>query len=72
MIVGEGEARNLWMGTFHSVFARILRIEGERLGYPSNFTIYDAEDARKTLANIIKEKSLDKDIYKVKSVLSRI
>ena len=72
MIVGVGEARNLWMGTFHSVFARILRIEGERLGYPSNFTIYDAEDARKTLANIIKEKSLDKDIYKTKSVMSRI
>ena len=43
-IVGDGEAKNLWMGTFHSVFAKILRIEAERLGYPTNFTIYDADD----------------------------
>jgi len=71
-IVGESEAKNLWMGTFHSVFARILRIEGERLGYPSNFTIYDSEDSKKTINLIIKEKSLDKDVYKTKQVMGRI
>jgi len=71
-MVGDGEAKNLWMGTFHSVFARILRIEAEKLGYPSNFTIYDADDAKKVVTNIIKEKNLDKEIYKAKSVSSRI
>lgn len=71
-MVGESEAKNLWMGTFHSVFARILRIEAEKLGYPTNFTIYDADDAKKVITNIIKEKNLDKDIYKAKSVSSRI
>ncbi|WP_417588979.1 ATP-dependent helicase [Owenweeksia hongkongensis] len=71
-IVGGNEAKNLWMGTFHSVFAKILRFEADRLGFPSNFTIYDAEDARKVIANVIKEKNLDKEVYKVKSVASRI
>lgn len=71
-IVGVSEAKNLWMGTFHSVFAKILRFEADRLGFPSNFTIYDAEDSRKVIANVIKEKNLDKEIYKVKSVASRI
>jgi DNA helicase-2/ATP-dependent DNA helicase PcrA len=71
-IVGPSEAKNLWMGTFHSVFAKILRIEADRLGFPSNFTIYDAEDSRKVLANVIKEQSLDKEIYKPKSVARRI
>lgn len=71
-LVGETEAKNLWMGTFHSVFARILRIEASKLGYPTNFTIYDAEDSKKVVANIIKEKNLDKDIYKAKSIISRI
>jgi DNA helicase-2/ATP-dependent DNA helicase PcrA len=71
-IVGASEAKNLWMGTFHSVFAKILRIESERLGFPNNFTIYDAEDARKVISNIIKEQSLDKEIYKPKSVARRI
>ena len=71
-IVGESESKNLWMGTFHSVFARILRIEAERLGYPTNFTIYDADDSKKVISNIIKEKNLDKDIYKAKTVSSRI
>ena len=61
-IVGDGEAKNLWMGTFHSVFAKILRIEAERLGYPTNFTIYDADDSKKLITTIIKEKQLDKDI----------
>lgn len=71
-IVGESEAKNLWMGTFHSVFAKILRFEGDKLGYPSNFTIYDAEDAQKVIAQIVKELHLDKDVYKTKSVASRI
>ena len=71
-LVGDTEAKNLWMGTFHSVFARILRSEAEKLGYPTNFTIYDADDSKKVVANIIKEKQLDKDIYKTKSVASRI
>jgi len=71
-ILGESEAKNLWMGTFHSIFARILRIEAERLGYPTNFTIYDADDSKKVISNIIKEKNLDKDIYKAKTVASRI
>ena len=71
-LVGESEAKNLWMGTFHSIFARILRIEAEKLGYPTNFTIYDADDSKKVISIIIKEKNLDKDIYKAKSVAGRI
>jgi len=71
-LVGDSEARNLWMGTFHSVFARILRAEGHYLGYPSNFTIYDTEDARKVITNLIKEMNLEKEIYKPKSVQNRI
>ena len=71
-VVGSSEAKNLWMGTFHSVFARILRSEGHNLGYPSNFTIYDTQDAVRLLSSIIKEMQLDKDKYKPKQVLSRI
>jgi len=71
-IVGPSEAKNLWMGTFHSVFAKILRIEADRLGYPSNFTIYDTQDSDRLIASIIKEMNLDKDIYKYKQVRSRI
>ena len=71
-VVGTSEAKNLWMGTFHSVFARILRSEGGHLGYPSNFTIYDTQDAVRLLSSIIKELQLDKDKYKPKQVLSRI
>jgi DNA helicase-2/ATP-dependent DNA helicase PcrA len=71
-IVGESEAKNLWMGTFHSVFARILRVEGHHLGFPSNFTIYDTQDSQKLLGSIIKEMGLDKDIYKTKQCYSRI
>ena len=70
-IVG-GEARNLWMGTFHSVFARILRIEAYKIGYTSNFTIYDTDDSQKLVGRIIKELNLDKDNYKYKSIFSRI
>ncbi|WP_333601289.1 ATP-dependent helicase [Flavobacterium sp.] len=71
-IVGSNEAKNLWMGTFHSVFARILRSEADKLGYPSNFTIYDTQDSVRLISAIIKEMQLDKDIYKPKQVLGRI
>ena len=71
-IVGSNEAKNLWMGTFHSVFAKILRIEAEKLGYPSNFTIYDTQDSVRLISSIIKEMQLDRDIYKPKQVYSRI
>ncbi|WP_264558862.1 ATP-dependent helicase [Flavobacterium sp. N2270] len=71
-IVGNNEAKNLWMGTFHSVFAKILRIEGEKLGYPSNFTIYDTQDSVRLISAIIKEMQLDRDVYKPKQVLGRI
>ena len=71
-IVGAAEAKNLWMGTFHSVFARILRSESDKLGYPSNFTIYDTQDSVRLISAIIKEMQLDKDIYKPKQVLGRI
>lgn len=71
-IVGEHEARNIWMGTFHSVFARILRMEAEKIGYPSNFTIYDTTDSKNLLKSIIKEMKLDDKVYRVSSVYGRI
>ncbi|MGV7105185.1 ATP-dependent helicase [Flavobacterium sp. U410] len=71
-IVGSNEAKNLWMGTFHSVFAKILRIEADKLGYPSNFTIYDTQDSVRLIGSIIKEMQLDRDVYKPKQVLGRI
>lgn len=71
-VVGYSEAKNLWMGTFHSVFARILRSEADKLGFPSNFTIYDTQDAVRLITAIIKEMNLDKDRYKAKQILSRI
>lgn len=71
-IVGESEAKNIWMGTFHSVFARILRSEADKLGYPRNFTIYDTQDSVRLLSSIIKELQLDKDRYKPKQILGRI
>lgn len=71
-VVGYSEAKNLWMGTFHSVFARILRSEADRLGFPSNFTIYDTQDSVRLITTIIKEMNLDKDRYKPKQILSRI
>lgn len=71
-IVGASEAKNLWMGTFHSIFAKILRFEADKLGYPSNFTIYDTQDSQSVIRSIIKEMQLDKDIYKYKQVYNRI
>lgn len=70
-IVGD-EARNLWMGTFHSVFARILRVESEKIGYPSSFTIYDTDDAKSLIKKIIAEQELDDKVYKPSLVLGRI
>jgi len=66
------EARNIWMGTFHSVFAKILRFESERIGYPSNFTIYDTADSKNLIKAILKEESLDDKTYKPGLVLNRI
>ena len=71
-IVGGSIASSLWMGTFHSVFSRILRIESEKLNYPQNFTIYDSEDSKSLIRSIIKELNLDKDRYKVSVILNRI
>jgi len=71
-IVGDNQAKNLWMGTFHSVFAKLLRFEGYHLGFPSNFTIYDTQDSQRLISSIIKEMGLDKDIYKYKQIQQRI
>jgi len=71
-IVGPKEAKNLWMGTFHSVFAKILRIEAEKLGYPHNFTIYDTDDSKSVIKEILKQFNLDDKIYKPSLVLNRI
>jgi DNA helicase-2/ATP-dependent DNA helicase PcrA len=66
------EARNTWMGTFHSTFAKILRVEGNRLGFPSNFTIYDSDDSKSLIRSVVKEMRLDDKVYKPNTVLSRI
>jgi DNA helicase-2/ATP-dependent DNA helicase PcrA len=71
-IVGPKEAKNIWMGTFHSVFAKILRFEAEKIGYPSNFTIYDTEDSKSVIKQILKQFNLDEKVYKPSLVLNRI
>lgn len=71
-LVGDSEARNVWMGTFHSIFARVLRIDGHYLGYPNNFTIYDTDDTKRLIRNIIKENNLDDKLYAPGYVLNRI
>lgn len=73
-MVGEDIARNLWMGTFHSVFAKILRFEAQHIGFSSNFTIYDTQDSRSLLGKIISDLKLEKDAYKpaaVQSIISK-
>lgn len=70
-VVGS-DARNLWMGTFHSVFARLLRSEAHHLGYPNNFTIYDTDDSKTLIKNIVKEMGLDEAAYKPNTVYNRI
>src|SRR4026207_668198 len=72
MILGNNEARNLYIGTFHSVFARILRTEAPRLGYPNNFTIYDTDDAKAVVKTVINELNLDDKHYKPSTVYNRI
>ena len=71
-IVGQNTAKHLWMGTFHSIFARILRTESEVIGYPSNFTIYDSADSKSLIKTIIKDFKLDDKTYKPNVVASRI
>lgn len=71
-LVGYDNAFNLWMGTFHSIFSKILRIEAAHLGYSSNFTIYDAQDSKNLIRSIIKDLKLDDKIYKSGDVLGRI
>lgn len=71
-ILGNNEARNLYIGTFHSVFARILRAEANKLGYPNNFTIYDTDDAKNVIKGIVKGMSLDDKHYKPAYVYNRI
>ncbi len=70
-VVGS-EAKNIWMGTFHSVFARILRVEAHHIGYPSNFTIYDSEDTKSLIRTILKEMQLDDKLYNANFVYNRI
>lgn len=71
-LVGENPAKNLWMGTFHSIFARILRSESDALGYPSTFTIYDSQDSKNAVKQVIKAMNLDDQVYKPGEVFSRI
>ncbi len=72
ILVGESSAKNLWMGTFHSIFARILRVESQCLGYSSTYTIYDSQDSKNAVRQIIKEMNLDDTIYKPGEIYSRI
>src|SRR6478752_7197004 len=71
-ILGGTEARNLYIGTFHSVFARILRAEATKIGYPNNFTIYDTDDAKSVVKTVINELNLDDKQYKPSTVYNRI
>ena len=71
-LVGSEIAANLWMGTFHSIFSKILRFEAESLGYTSSYTIYDTQDSRNLIKAITKDLKLDDKIYKPSAVLSRI
>lgn len=71
-IVGDTDAKNIWMGTFHSVFAKILRIESEFIGFPREFSIYDTSDTKKLIKKIISELNLDDKIYSANTVLGRI
>ena len=70
--VGENRARYLWMGTFHSIFSRILRAESALIGYTSNFTIYDQQDSQNLIKSIVKEMQLDDKTYKPSVVQNRI
>ncbi len=71
-LVNNREAGNVWMGTFHSIFARVLRVEGRHLGYESNFAIYDNEDSKRLLKDIVKNLNLDPKVYTPSWLLNRI
>jgi DNA helicase II / ATP-dependent DNA helicase PcrA len=71
-LIGGTDGRNVWMGTFHAIFARILRVDGHFLGYPSNFTIYDTDDSKRVIKAILKEKNLDDKQYPPNYILNRI
>ncbi|MDF1546196.1 MAG: 3'-5' exonuclease, partial [Bacteroidales bacterium] len=71
-IIGAQSARYLWMGTFHSIFAKILRFEAKVIGYPSSFTIYDAQDSKNLIKSIVKELQFDPNVYKPSEILGRI
>jgi len=71
-IIGDNDAKNIWMGTFHSIFSRILRSDGYKIGYPSNFTIYDTQDSKNLIKAIIKELNIDPKLYKENVVYNRI
>ena len=71
-IVGGHQSKNLWMGTFHSVFSRILRAESEKIHFPQNFTIYDTTDSKSLIRSIVKELNLDKEVYKLGIIQNRI
>lgn len=71
-LIGDREGRNVWMGTFHSVFARILRAEGHHLGYPQNFTIYDSDDSKRLIRGILSDLNLDPKVYNPSYLLHRI
>lgn len=71
-LVGSAEAKNVWMGTFHSIFARILRIEAQKLGFPSNYSIYDTDDSKRLLKHVLKEMDLDPKVYHPGYILARI
>ncbi|MCD4683752.1 MAG: UvrD-helicase domain-containing protein, partial [Bacteroidales bacterium] len=71
-LVGNADAKNVWMGTFHSIFARVLRSEASRIGYPSHFSIYDTDDSKRLIKSIVKELNLDDKVYATGYVLNRI
>ncbi|HZJ74684.1 MAG TPA: UvrD-helicase domain-containing protein, partial [Perlabentimonas sp.] len=71
-VVGDKTAKQLWMGTFHSMFMRILRAEADKLGFANSFTIYDTADSKSLTSSIIKELKLDTQTYKTRDVLGRI
>ena len=71
-MIGDGESKNIWMGTFHSIFAKILRFEAHKIWFTSDFTIYDIQDSERLISSIIKEMNLDKDSYRSKTIRNRI
>ncbi|PIQ26500.1 MAG: ATP-dependent DNA helicase, partial [Bacteroidetes bacterium CG18_big_fil_WC_8_21_14_2_50_41_14] len=71
-LVGDGEGRNVWMGTFHSIFSKILRIDGHLLGYPSNYSIYDSTDSKRLIRQIVSDMQLDSKVYAQSFVAGRI